>query len=150
MRPAKREIKVCRAARLLLAVAVGLFALASVGAAPAPLGPEPTRAELRQWFSLLRADGVVDVGAPLNWEYAFSAADGRKLEALSQTLVADGYRVVTLRSAPTGLSQLCMAKVELHSPVTLERRSAELRALARSRGAVSYDGVNVGPAAGVR
>jgi hypothetical protein len=146
MRPVKQEIKARAVARLLLAV--WLLALQTAGAAPP--GPEPTRAELRQWFGELRAGGAVDIGAPLAWEYVFAAADGRKLEALSQTLVASGYRIVTLQSAPTGLSQLRVAKVELHTPATLERRSAELRALARAEGGVSYGGVNVGPAAGAR
>jgi hypothetical protein len=148
MRPVKQEIKARAVARRLLAVAVWLFALQTAGAAP--LGPEPTRAEVRHWFGELRAGGAVDIGAPLAWEYAFAAADGRKLEALSQMLVASGYRIVTLQSAPTGLSQLRVAKVELHTPTTLERRSAELRALARTQGGVSYGGVNVGPAASAR
>jgi Regulator of ribonuclease activity B len=151
MRPAKQEIKPRAAQCWLLAAAVWLFSLPLAGAAPTPPGPEPTRAELRHWFGELRAGGAIEPGAPLDWDYSFSAEDGRKLEVLAQTLVAAGYRIVTLQSTPTGLSLLRVAKVELHTPTTLERRSAELRALARAaQGGVSYAGVSVGPAAGTR
>lgn len=136
--------------QLLLTALVCLFTGPSAGAAPPPPGPEATRTELRHWFAQLRDGGAIDVRAPLAWEYTFSAVDGRKLEALAPTLVASGYRIVSLQSTATGLAQLRVAKVELHTPLTLERRNAELRVLAGAEGAVSYGGVIVGPATGAR
>jgi hypothetical protein len=94
----------------------------------------------------LRATRVAKVDAPLDWQYSFSDADGRKLEALSLQLVRDGYRILALQpSAVAGTLQLRVARVELHTPATLERRNSDLQVLARTHGVSSYDGVDIGP-----
>jgi Regulator of ribonuclease activity B len=97
-------------------------------------GPTASRGELTRWLKELRASGRVDVDAPLEWHYAFTARDGRPLEALSVALVGEGYRIVALESSQ-GRATLRVSKLELHTPATLERRNAQLAGLARSQGA---------------
>jgi hypothetical protein len=84
-------------------------------------------------------DSGTDIAGPRRWQYAFVAADGRALERLSMTLVATGYEIVVLRTQ-NGSAELRVARTELHTPGTLERRSDELDDLARSH-QVSYAGI---------
>jgi hypothetical protein len=109
------------------------FLLAIGGVAPAAgLPPTASHAELQRWFDSI-PNGRVVMASPHDWQYSFVASNGRSLEALSEALVHDGYRIVTLEGAPT--PRLRMAKVELHSPVTLLRRNESLARIARSYGA---------------
>jgi len=80
------------------------------------------------------------MGSPHDWQYSFVASDGRALEALSEALVRDGYRIVTLEGG--AMPTLRMAKVELHSPLTLAQRNQSLYAIARSH-AAEYAGCSV-------
>jgi hypothetical protein len=59
---------------------------------------------------------------------------------LSEALVRDGYRIVTLEGGAT--PTLRMAKAELHSPLTLAKRNQSLDKTARSYGA-AYEGYTV-------
>lgn len=115
---------------------VSLLAAGVAAAAPPP--PGASRAQLTRWLGELRDTGA-DVAAPLRWQYAFAAADGRALERLSIALVAQGYEIVVL-DAEGGSAELRVARSELHTPRTLERRDGELAALARSHG-VRYSGL---------
>jgi hypothetical protein len=140
--PALRRLDVRR--RIARVLAALLCAAAVATAAAAPRGPGTPRSELRRWLAELHDARAVDVTAPADWRYIFADADGRKLEALSLRLVRDGYRVVSLRSE-ADRAELQVAKVELHTPATLERRNSALLALAREFGVRSYDGVDVVP-----
>jgi hypothetical protein len=91
----------------------------------------------------LAASGV-DVGAPRQWRYAFSASGTERLEELSLALVRGGYAVDKLTGSVAG-AQLVATRTELLSPAALERRNSELTALARMYGA-RYDSVDVGSA----
>jgi hypothetical protein len=125
---------------LLLCSVVAWAALAGA----APHGAAASRADLQRWLAGLRASGAADVAAPLPWEYVFSDADGRKLEALSIALVRDGYRIASLRDAGPGRgSELRVVKVELHSAASLARRNRELSAMARAHGVAAYEGVDL-------
>ena len=125
-----------RALRLTPAILVAC-ALAAVAHAEL-LDASLTRADLRQRFSALRAAGTT-VDAQLDWQFVFSGADPRALEALSVKLVSAGYRIVSLHSAERD-DGLRVARVELHTPATLERRSRELRELARGHSGAAYEG----------
>jgi hypothetical protein len=121
------------------AVLAGLL-LATGAAAPAgALPPTASRAELQRWFDSI-PDGRVVMATPHDWQYSFVASNGRALEALSEALVRDGYRIVTLEGGAT--PTLRMAKIELHSPLTLVKRNQSLSKIARSYGA-AYEGYTV-------
>ncbi|MEO8465510.1 MAG: ribonuclease E inhibitor RraB [Gammaproteobacteria bacterium] len=115
-----------------------LLALWAVAPAVA-LSPSVSLAELQRWFDSIPNARVV-MALPHEWQYAFVAHNGRALEALSQVLVRDGYRIVTLEGGPR--PTLRTAKSELHSPVTLVKRNDSLTQTARRYG-VAYEGWSV-------
>lgn len=80
------------------------------------------------------------MASPHDWRYSFIASNGRALEALSEALVRDGYRIVTLEGGAT--PTLRVAKMELHSPLTLVKRNQSLDKIARSY-AAAYAGYTV-------
>jgi hypothetical protein len=123
-------------------LAVATLALAAAASAAAPSG-DASRDELRAWFGELRTIGT-RIDTVLPWQYSFAAANGKDLEALSVALVAAGYRIVTLGSTAEGAPRLAVAKSELHTPVSLERRNDELRRLAREHGVARYLGASPG------
>jgi Regulator of ribonuclease activity B len=126
------------------AVSIALLTLAAWGACAAAPGPTASRGELKRWLAELRASGVADVDRPVDWRYAFMDRESRRLEALSLTLVREGYRIVALEPSPAGAT-LRVARLELHTPATLERRNAELAALARTHGVAGYVGPSAPP-----
>jgi len=106
----------------------------------APLVPSTaSRAEIERWFRSMPNSREV-MAAPHDWRYSFAAADSRALEALSVALVRDGYVIVMLEGGPAPM--LLMAKVDLHSPLTLVQRNRELQHLARGYG-VHYAGAGL-------
>jgi hypothetical protein len=115
--------------RLALVLLSALLAGGAVAAPP----PHASRGELARWLGELRTAGTA-VGAPLAWQYSFRALDGRPLERLSLALVEGGYEIVSLGTAD-GFAELHVARLELHTPRTLEQRNGELLALARTYGA---------------
>jgi len=112
-----------------------LLAITAVAPATA-LPPTASRAELQRWFDSIPNSRVV-MASPHDWQYSFVASNGRALEALSEALVRDGYRIVTLEGGVT--PTLRMAKAELHSPLTLVKRNQSLSKIARSYGAAYED-----------
>jgi hypothetical protein len=118
------------AMRQLLAL---LPSLVVAGALAAPPPPHATRAEIARWLNEL-GDAGSAVGEPLVWRYSFRALDERALERLSIVLVETGYEIVFLGTVE-GFVELRVARRELHTPRTLERRNGELVTLARSYGA---------------
>jgi hypothetical protein len=127
--------------RSLLVCSLGAWTALAVAA---PHGAATSRADLQRWLTELKAAGAVDVAAPLPWEYVFSDADERKLEALSIALVRNGYRIASLRGTGRGpSSELKVVKVELHTATSLARRNRELEALARAHGVAVYGGVDL-------
>ncbi len=103
------------------------------------LPPTASLADVQRWvYSMPNARTVMTL--PHDWQYTFVAADGRALEALSVALVRDGYRIVTLDGGAT--PTLRMAKVELHSPLTLVKRNDALEKTARGYGA-AYESCDV-------
>jgi hypothetical protein len=58
--------------------------------------------------------------------------------------VAAGYRILALGPAADGAQRLAVAKSELHTPASLERRNEELSRLARERNGVRYLGASPG------
>jgi hypothetical protein len=125
MQSARRGIKVC-------IVLAGVLLGTGIAAGAPPVSSTASRAEIERWFRSVPNTGVV-MAAPRDWLYSFAAADGRALEALSAALVRDGYAIVRLEGGPT--PTLLVAKVELHSPLTLMRRNRELQQLALRHGA---------------
>jgi 7-keto-8-aminopelargonate synthetase-like enzyme len=128
------------------ALAVALAAAAALVAAIAHaehFDAALTRLQLEQRFAELRAKKTLRLDKPVRWEYSFSSADGRALEALSTTLVAESYKIVSLRPPRGGesASTLHVMRVEQHTPQSLEQRSEELKRRAAEQG-VSYDGVD--------
>jgi len=126
--------------------ALSVAALVACGAATLaagePFGARATRTQLEARFADLRASRALPIDKPLSWHYRFSATDGRRLEALSLLLVERGYRIERLAPSARGGLELSVARVELHTPASLERRNAELRGLAADAGVGSYDGAD--------
>ena len=122
---------------LARAVLVGVVLATAIAADPLSVSPTASRAEILWWFDSVPNSHVV-MAAPHTWQYSFVASDGRALEALSVALVRDGYEIVMLEGGAT--PTLLMARVELHSPLTLWQRNQELRQTARRHGA-GYAGV---------
>lgn len=125
-----------RGARFAAAiVAGGLLA----GSAQAELlDASLTRAQLREHFTTLRTAGT-RIDAPLEWQFVFTGADSHALEALSVKLVSAGYRIVSLHPGERG-SALRVARTELLTPATLERRQRELREITRGHVGTVYEG----------
>ena len=121
------------------AALVGLLLALGATAPAAALPPTASLAELQRWFDSI-PNGRLVMASSHDWQYSFGSPNGRALEALSQALVREGYRIVTLEggAAPT----LRMAKVELHSPLTVVKRNQALDKMARSFG-VAYEGCSV-------
>jgi len=132
-----------RASRWLAAAAAGWLALPGVRADAAPPSAGATRAELASWLDELRAGGATDVSRPISWLYVFSSPEGRRLEELSVVLVGAGYSIATLAPHGEG-TRLAVARTELHTPASLERRNRDLTALVRRHG-VRYEGVDLAP-----
>jgi hypothetical protein len=127
---------------LPLIAAVCGAAAASIVVAGERFDARATRTQLERRFADLRASRALPVDKPLLWHYRFTAADGRRLEALAVRLVERGYRIESLRSGAAGTSGLSVARIEQHSAASLERRNAELRGLAADFGVGSYDGAD--------
>lgn len=125
----------------LVAVVLAASA-ASIVVAGEPFDAHATRAQLERRFADLRASHALPVDKPLLWHYRFTAADGRRLEALSLRLVERGYRIESLAPGAGGTTELSVARVEQHTAASLERRTAELRGLAADFGVGSYDGAD--------
>ena len=130
------------ASRWLAAAVTAWLALPGLSADAAPHGADTTRAELASWLDALRSRGTITVSKPLPWHYVFSGSESRRLEALSVELVSAGYAIVTL--VPGDGTRLVLARTELHTPASLERRNRDLAAVAQRHG-VRYDGVDVPP-----
>jgi hypothetical protein len=118
------------------AVLAGLWLAMGAAAPAAALPPSASRAELQRWFDSIPGGRVV-MASPHDWQYSFVASNTRGLEALSEALVREGYRIVTLEGGAT--PTLRMAKAELHSPLTLAKRNQSLDKIARSYGAAYED-----------
>lgn len=81
----------------------------------------------------------LDMNEPQRWSYLFRAERLDTLEALKETLLADGYRFETFvrlteRSAEPGYL-LIMMKVEHHSVASLKARNAHLTEVGAIHGA---------------
>jgi hypothetical protein len=139
----RAEIKPLSPTGIIRAMLARTFILCALLAASAvaaePLAPGATRAESERWLAALERDGI-ERGAVVRWQYSFASADTAGLEALSIALVRAGYEIVRLGTVAGGAT-LVVARAELHSPRTLERRGRELAALARTHGA-RYAGVD--------
>jgi regulator of ribonuclease activity B len=105
-----------------------------------------TRGELEDRLTELRAAKTLNVDSPLEWQFVFLGRDSRGLEALSVRLVNDGYRIVSLHAAQQGAMRLRVARIEQHTPATLERRNRELGEIASGYNGTEYVGVEPAPA----
>jgi hypothetical protein len=128
-----------------LPIAAFAAACCALGSAAEPLDASLSRSELQQRFDEWRAAGSVRIDARLEWAYLFASGDARALEALSLRLVADGYRIAALHSAPASSSELSVTRVEQHTPTSLARRNGELAALAQRYPGASYVGAEPKP-----
>jgi hypothetical protein len=117
---------------------LGLVCVAGTAARAELLAGDLSLDALRRRFAAMRAVSL-PVDAPVEWQFAFAGADPRALEALSVSLVSEGYRIVALRSTAEAGS-LRVARVEQHTPITLERRNGELRAAASRYPGAAYEG----------
>ena len=107
---------------------------------------------LEAMFDSIAAGPQWDMKGPMLWGYFFTDASAEKLEIVAEALLQAGYRLVELFEAeveeddePTFV--LHVERVEIHSPLTLYERNAQLYELAERHGLRSYDGMDVGPVA---
>ena len=121
--------------------------LAGTVAAQAQFVPKIPLAKLQAAFATMRAQGRVNVDAPLLWGYYFLDADRARLEAAAAELRGKGYRVVGIAKVDgRPLYRLHVERVELHTPESLYARDIELEAFVRKLHIASYDGMDVGVA----
>ena len=104
---------------------------------------------VRTMFERMRKEGV-NTEAPLLWGYFFFDTDRDRLHNAGRLLERRGYAVVSVhRDDPDEdggpeTHTLHVERVEVHSVESLLVRNAELDALARECGLMSYDGMDVG------
>jgi hypothetical protein len=134
-----------RPRRLFATCAAALLALAAPWAHAERFDATLSEPQIELKFKRLRGAHELKLDSALLWTYEFSGPDSAKLEALSLRLVRDGFRIASLQTAD-GRTVLRVARVEHHTPPSLERRARELAKLAALAGVPSYDGADVGPA----
>lgn len=109
------------------------------------------RAQLEQMFDGIRQQTKWNIDGDMLWGYFFSDTRPDQLRAVRRELESQGYRFVDLYETgqdgkPSGRFMLHVEKVETHTVDSLDRRNAELDALAAKHGLQAYDGMDVGPA----
>jgi len=105
------------------------------------------KSELIEMFESIAEQTDWDMSEEMLWGYFFTDDDTEKLEALSERLSEMGYHFVDIASGDEvdDPFTLHVEKIEVHTPDTLDKRNAELAALAAEMGLSSYDGMDVGP-----
>jgi len=97
-----------------------------------------------------------DMSHDMLWGYFFTNSTRQPLEKASNDLARSGYRVVQIypreKKSPKDpdLWWLHVERVETHSVASLFQRNAELSLFAKRHGLDTYDGMDVGPASGVK
>ena len=109
-----------------------------------------SRAQLETMFANMRAGAPWNVDGPLLWGYFFTSPDRASLEAVSTTLVAQGYRFVEIRpgekesQSDPDIWWLHVERVERHTVETLHARNTQFYAFAATLKRLTYDGMDVG------
>lgn len=105
--------------------------------------------QLEQMFENMRTEAGWDTDQELLWGYFFTDPKPESLRPLQARLEAMGYRFVDLYPTDDHSTHfLHVERIEVHSPLSLDRRNQELNALADEFGVESYDGMDVGPVSG--
>ncbi len=109
-----------------------------------------TRDDLERMFDAVRRDAPFSIDEICLWGYFFVDRDRTRLSTARGVLEGLGYRFVGIfEPSPDDedaeLLFLHVEREERHSIESLERRNAELYALADELGLESYDGMDVGP-----
>lgn len=117
----------CDMRRIALVLSAVLAVAVSGGVAAEPIRPAASRSDIDRWFAARAAH--VDFSRLQHWGFTFFAADGRDLEALSVTLVREGYAIAALEGGSP--PKLTVVKTELNSPGSIEERGRSLGELAR-------------------
>lgn len=104
-----------------------------------------SREQLDEMFATMRARTRWDVNGPLLWSYYFTARTSVPLERASLHFSEQGYRCMPIYAARDGITLvLRIERVERHTPDSLDRKNGKLEQLAKTFGADSYDGMDVG------
>lgn len=87
------------------------------------------------------------------WGYFFTNPSRGPLDLAAQDLSRSGYRVVEIYlsekedASDPDLWSLHVERIEMHTIDSLLKRNAKLTAFAKKHNLLSYDGMDVGPAA---
>jgi hypothetical protein len=105
------------------------------------------KSELIEMFESIAQQTDWDMNEEMLWCYFFSDDDPEKLEACSDRLIEDGYHFVDLSEGDESDDPwtLQVAKIEVHTPDTLDLRNQQLEAIAKEMGLSAYEGMDVGP-----
>lgn len=105
------------------------------------------KSELIEMFESIAEQTDWDMNEEMLWGYFFTDDDAEKLETFSERLSEMGYHFVDISNGDEidDPFTLHVEKIEVHTPDTLDKRNAELAALAAEMGLSSYDGMDVGP-----
>lgn len=118
--------------------------------------PGGSRQELEWMFSNISQKTKWDMSRDMLWGYFFTNPTREALDLAAKDLSQSGYRIVDVYlsekedSAAPDLWWLHVERVEIHSVESLLQRNAELAEFARAHKLESYDGMDVGPADGVK
>jgi hypothetical protein len=105
---------------------------------------------LEEMFERMRQTPELNVDGHLLWGYFFFNATKEPLAIVAEELMQAGYSIVRLEPADDeSCYVLHVERIELHSPRSLYERNIELAGLAQTHGVESYDGMDVGPVAGI-
>lgn len=113
-----------------------------------------TKDALVKMFDGMAANTNWDLSGPLLWGYFFTDSSKEKLERVAPLLESQGYRLVDIYQADSDESDepdlwwLHVEQIEHHTADTLDERNQILYQFADKHGLGSYDGMDVGPAAG--
>lgn len=99
--------------------------------------------QISHLFVRLEAQGV-DLSKPHLYGYFFFDKNRDRLERLSDEIVNNGYRVVSLEQTSEGNFRLHIEKIEIHSPDSLYQRGLTLTEIASKYSVEVYDGFDVG------
>ena|SRR5471030_1939816 len=138
--------------KYLWSVVVAL--LMSLQSTPGYCQSPVSRESLVQMFADIEKDAKWDMSNDMLWGYFFTNQTRQPLEVASKELSKRGYRFVDIylsdkdKPSEPDLWWLHVERVETHSIDSLHARNQELAIFAKRLNLQSYDGMDVGPAAG--
>lgn len=107
--------------------------------------------QLEDMFGNIQSNTDWNLSGNMLWGYFFTHNEPKLLEKAKDKLVSKGYRFVDIylsdKEDPNepDIFWLHVEKIEIHTPISLDKRNDSLYVFAHEFGIDSYDGMDVGP-----